>query len=290
MVKIGHKIPDLLFAAPPGTPVGVQVMSLTKLAGRVAPERLARPQRPAFHQLITVTGGSLRQTVDFHPYVVEPGAWLWIRPGQVQQWGSLTGVTGDLVLFQPSHLDAATASRVQLDDPYLPVLRQTDDAAGVRMALDHLAYEFGALGRMPLESHTAALRHLLAVLVLRLTYLAVPVIDHAATPDAAYLRFRSAVDSDFMRTRRVEDYARSLGYSTKTLARATQAAAGVSAKEFIDRRVVLEAKRLLAHSDQSAVQISQQLGFRAPTQFAKYFAQRTGQTPMAFRSAVAGQG
>ncbi|GAA1680741.1 AraC family transcriptional regulator [Kribbella yunnanensis] len=291
MVKTGLTIPSLQFAAPAGTPAGIEVMSLTELAGRMSPERLARPQRPHFHQLIAVTGGSLQQTIDFRTYELAAGDWLWIRPGQVQQWGALAGVTGDLVLFQPSHLDAQTAGRVQLDDPNVPVLRQpsADDAASVRMALDHLALEFRALGRMPLESHAASLRYLLAVLVLRLTHLAVPVTEPAVAADPAYLRFRSAVDSDFTRTRRVEDYARSLGYSAKTLARATQAAAGVSAKAFIDRRVVLEAKRLLAHSDDSAVQISQQLGFRTPTQFAKYFVQRTGQTPMAFRSEVSGR-
>ncbi|MET7277996.1 helix-turn-helix transcriptional regulator [Kribbella sp. NPDC005582] len=287
MVKSGQKIPDLPFAAPPGTPVGVQVMSLSELAGRVVSHRLARPH---FHQLITVTEGLLQQMVDFQTYELTPGAWLWVRPGQLQQWGALTGVTGGLVLFQPSHLDAQTAGNVQLDDPDLPVLRQPSaaDAVSVRMAFDHLALEFRALGRMPLESHAATLRHLLAVLVLRLTHLAAPVAEHTVAADPAYRSFRSAVDSDFTRTRRVEDYARSLGYSAKTLTRSTQAAAGMSAKAFIDRRVVLEAKRLLAHGDDSAAQISQQLGFRTPTQFAKYFVQRTGQTPLAFRQSVQG--
>ncbi len=82
----------------------------------------------------------------------------------------------------------------------------------------------------------------------------------APDPDATYLRFRDAVEKDFTRTRRVEDYAHFLGYSARTLSRAALAAAGLGAKEFIDRRVVLEAKRLLAHSDQTAARIADRLG------------------------------
>lgn len=143
-----------------------------------------------------------------------------------------------------------------------------------------------ALGRLPLEVHTEALRHLLAVLVLRLAHLTTPAGDPVPGPDPTYLRFRDAVERDFARTRRVEDYAGALGYSARTLSRATLAAAGVGAKEFIDRRVVLEARRLLAHSDHTAARIAGRLGFPSATHFSKYFRARTAQTPIAFRVMV----
>jgi AraC-like DNA-binding protein len=89
--------------------------------------------------------------------------------------------------------------------------------------------------------------------------------------------------------RRVEDYARTLGYSPRTLSRATMASAGVGAKDFVDRRVILEARRLLAHSDRSAEQIATQLGFSSATNFSKFFRQRTGASPIAFRADVRGE-
>ena len=94
-----------------------------------------------------------------------------------------------------------------------------------------------------------------------------PAGSPAPEPDATYLRFRDAVERDFARTRRVEDYAEALGYSARSLARATLAAADLGAKEFIGRRVVLEAKRLLAHSDHSAARIADGLGFSGATHF-----------------------
>ncbi|WP_407071587.1 helix-turn-helix domain-containing protein [Streptomyces sp. BK239] len=156
------------------------------------------------------------------------------------------------------------------------------------LAAEHLSREFRALGQLPLDVHIAALRHLLAVLLLRLAHLTVPAGGPAPEPDETYLRFRDAVERRFTVTRRVEDYAQMLGYSGRTLARATLAGGGLGAKEFIDRRVVLEAKRLLAHGDESAAQISDRLGFVTPSRFSAYFSQRTGRSPLDFRKEIRG--
>ncbi|WP_328686585.1 helix-turn-helix domain-containing protein [Streptomyces sp. NBC_00343] len=287
-----REIPEISFAAPAGTPAGVEVLTLADLRDRVSGERLAAPQRPDFHQLITLTGGTLWHTVDFTSYALEPGSWLWVRPGQVQQWGDLTHAEGTLILFRQEFLDPATTAGARTEDPHAPVLRRPlpEDAQSLRQAADHLAAEFQALGRLPLEIHMVALRHLLAVLVLRLAHLTAPAGSPAPEPDAIYLGFRDVLETDFARTRRVEDYAEVLGYSPRTLARATLATAGLGAKEFIDRRVVLEARRLLAHSDHSAARIADRLGFSSATHFNKYFHQRTGRTPIAFRDMVRGHG
>ncbi|MEV8530153.1 helix-turn-helix transcriptional regulator [Streptomyces sp. NPDC052000] len=293
MAKNGHasvrKIPEIPFAAPAGTPAGVEVLSLADLRRRMPTRHLALPQRPDFHHLLTLTDGTLWHTVDFSAFALDPGSWLWVRPGQVHQWGDLSHAEGTLILFQQDFLDPAIAAATE-QDSHPAVLHRPlpDDAAALRMAADHLTAEFHALGHLPLEIHTAALRHLLSVLVLRLTHLTAPAGSPAPEPNPTYLRFRDAVEKDFTRTRRVEDYARTLGYSARTLSRATLATAGLGAKEFIDRRVVLEAKRLLAHTDQTAARIANHLGFPSATHFSKYFHQRTGQSPIAFRDTVRG--
>ncbi|MEV5902403.1 AraC family transcriptional regulator [Streptomyces sp. NPDC052127] len=270
-----REIPEVPFAAPAGTPAGVEVMSLADLRGRVPERILAQPQRPDFHHLLALTSGDLRHTVDFAGHVLRPGSWLWVRPGQVQQWGALTQAEGTLILFRQEFLDAATATAARIDDPHAPVVSTpvAEDAEALDLAVEHLSREFRALGHLPLDVHLAT----------------VPVGSLAPEPDETYLRFRDAVERHFTRTRRVEDYAHMLGYSARTLARATLTAAGLSAKEFVDRRVVLEAKRLLAHSDRTAAQVSDQLGFAHPSQFSKYFLHRVGRSPIGFRDVVRGR-
>ena len=155
-------------------------------------------------------------------------------------------------------------------------------------AAEHLGRSFDAPGGLPADIHIAVLRHLLAVLVLRLVHVGVPRGGYATDAHGTFPRFREAVEHNFTRSRRLEDYAHALGYSARTLSRATQAAAGVNAKDFIDRRVILEARRLLAHGDHTAAQIAARLGFTSATNFGKYFHQRTSSTPIAFRNSVRG--
>ncbi|MFJ4876547.1 helix-turn-helix domain-containing protein [Streptomyces sp. NPDC088745] len=323
-------IPEVRFHAPGGAPAGVEVLTLAALRANACADSIAATHRPDFHHLLRLERGDLPLMVDFASYRVRPGEWLWVRPGQVHRWDGLYGAEGTLVLFEAGFPDPATSAAARLDDPFGPTVRGPGAAAAeaAGRALEHLHAEYRALRdagagpglppdtgtgtapglppdtgadpRLPpdaeaeaesglaLDAHLSVLRHLLAVLLLRLA----PVGESAAgcaEPDA-FLRFRTAVERDFARTRRVDDYARELGYAPRTLSRATLSAAGVGAKEFIDRRVVLEAKRLLAHSDHSASRVAALLGFRDAANFGKYFQQRTGESPLGFRTTARGGG
>ncbi|MFF0087270.1 helix-turn-helix domain-containing protein [Streptomyces canus] len=297
-VKMRHDhpqgIPEVPFKPSASAPAGLDVLSLAEFRACAGIGDGSHPRRPAFHHLLAVTSGTLRHTVDFTDYTLGPGNWLWSRPGQVQRWGDLTQSEGTLILFRQDIFDIPTAAAARLDDFQDPVVRApvAQDAHALQMALQHLATEFRNPGQLPLHVHTAVLRQLLAVLVLRLAHLTgatgTSLHELDADPDTTYLRFRDAVEQHFRRTRRVADYARLLGYSPRTLSRASLDATGIGAKQFIDRRVIVEAQRMLMHSDQTAVQIAAQLCFPSPTHFSKYFHQRTGQTPIAFRATALG--
>lgn len=287
MVKKGHsEVLEVRYAPPGGDAGGIEVMSFGQLHRRLRRRPgMEMAQRLDFHQLLTVQQGMVRHMVDFTDYMAAPGAWLWVRPGQVQQFHDLTSGSGWLVLFQPGVLDAATSAQTWLDDPFGRVHWELagDDAAAMEEALGHLVHEYEGTASLPAALRARILQHLLAVVMLRLTYQATPVGSPTADHPEAFVRFRSAVEERFARTRNVNDYARALGYSPRTLSRATTASAGVGAKEFIDRRVVLEAKRLLAHEEDPIGRVADRLGFDDASNFVKYFTQRTGLTPSAFR-------
>lgn len=267
-----------------GPTVGIEILTLSRLRGSAAAPELARPFRSDRHCLLTLTSGAMRHAVDFTEHAVGPGQWLWTRPGQVQQWGGLDRAEGTVIRFASGFLDPDTAIGVCADDPHAPVLRApaSEDHALLRAATTQLQWEHSA-DRLQPETRIQVLRHLLAVLVLRLTSLP----GGGTEPSEVYLAFRDAVERDFANTRRLSDYAEALAYSPRTLSRATLAAAGIPAKEFIDRRVILEAKRMLACSTAPAARIGERLGFTSATNFNKFFAQRTGTTPIAFRSEAA---
>ncbi|MFI9387435.1 helix-turn-helix domain-containing protein [Kutzneria sp. NPDC052558] len=283
MVKNGQpEIASLPYRAGVGAPPGVEVVDFAGLAARAAGHGVDpwSLQRPEFHKLIAVRSGTLRCSLDFTEHELRPGSWLWVRPGQVHRYDSdLRRAKGRVVLFLSGFLDGATAEIAGVDRvPALPSVEVGDDSAWPVLDLVDAAYVEWA--ERPAEIQVELLRHLLAVLVLRL---ALASGDVPRPVDDAFRRFHAAVERDFTRTHRVADYAAELGYSVRTLTRATQAAVGCGAKRFIEERVLLEAKRLLTHTDLPAAAVGQRVGFPDATAFTKFFRQHADQTPSDFR-------
>jgi AraC-like DNA-binding protein len=67
--------------------------------------------------------------------------------------------------------------------------------------------------------------------------------------------------------------------------RACLAATGRSAKQVVDDRVTLQARRLLAATEAPIADIGRQLGFPEPTNFGRFFHREVGTSPGAFRAA-----
>ncbi|KIF78207.1 translation initiation factor IF-2 [Streptomyces sp. 150FB] len=286
------EVADLAFWPTAGAPPGVEVFRCSALPPRaerhgVDPHSALRPD---FHQLIVVRSGTLRCSVDFTDHVLTDGHWLWIRPGQVRQYrSSVAEAEGTMVLFQSDYLDAAAVRAARLDEPGPGRPLDLRGARGTteRDVLALLQRQHDSPSTLPPELYAATMRHLLAVLVLRLAH-AAGRHDEVRRGGEAFQRFRLAVESDFARTRRVEDYAQLLGYSVRTLTRVTHAAVGCAAKRFIDDRVLLEAKRLLVHTGLAARTVGERLGFSEATTFARFFRRRTGMTPADFRDQARG--
>jgi AraC-like DNA-binding protein len=294
MVKNGQAprrpIADLNYRQHSRVGLGMEVLTLTDLAKRVDEAHLLRIHRPTFHHLVRVRRGTLRTMVDFDELEVPRHGWLWIRPGQVHRWGDLSRVDATLVLFRREFLSPPTAALAGLDgvgDLGAPVVMGLGGAAldDARRALAELEHSWSREDTPSEDARAAVLRHQLSVLVLHLahecrSHRGVEPLGTFETFDG----FRRAVEEGFGRSRRVEDYASELGWSVRTLTRATREATGLSAKEFIDRRVVLEAERLLAHTDLTATRVASLLGFDSATNFGKFFTQRSGRSPGAFRA------
>ncbi len=288
------EVPHVPYRPAAGTPPGLEVLDFARLLRRAAGHGvdIHAPRRPDFHEIISVRTGTVRCCVDSAEQRVPAGAWFWMRPGQVHRYLSdLTRVEGTVVLFTSDFPDAATREAVGLDRR---VWQRPLNPTGIqKAALDDtlrlLEAECGRLAELPLESHIGVMRHLLGVILLRLTHLGGGPGDEAADNEI-FLRFQQAVEQDFAGCHQVADYAARLGYSVRTLTRATRAATGLGAKRFIDDHILLEAKRLLHHTDLPPSAIGERLGFTYATAFSAFFQQRAGTTPTAFRVTVRGAG
>ena len=95
--------------------------------------------------------------------------------------------------------------------------------------------------------------------------------------------FRDLLEINYHKERHVNKYAEKINITEKRLNQASQKILGKSPKQMIDERLMLEAKRLLAHTNESVKEIGFALGFDEPTNFIKYFRKHSSLTPVEFK-------
>lgn len=235
------------------------------------------------HLLLLVTAGRGSHEVDFEAHRCRPGTVVWARPGQAVRYRPQPGLDAIAVSWPAGFLPALPASPLRPDDALGPVCWQLagEDEDAVIDEVSQLVVDCGRHGRDP--AGTALLRHQLAVLVLRLAT-ATPIDPY---PESAgretFRRFRREVEAGYPRCRQVTEYAERLGCSVRTLTRACLAASGRGAKQIIDDRVALQAKRLLRTTDLPVAEIGRRLGFAEATHFCRLFHRAVGCPPGDFR-------
>ncbi|MEQ1664596.1 MAG: helix-turn-helix domain-containing protein [Bdellovibrionales bacterium] len=95
--------------------------------------------------------------------------------------------------------------------------------------------------------------------------------------------FKDLLETGYKKQKQVNYYAREIIITEKRLNQATTKVLGKSPKEIIDDRIMLEAKRILAHTTVTVKEIGYDLGFEEPTNFIKYFKKHSQFTPTEFR-------
>ncbi|MGJ4931551.1 AraC family transcriptional regulator [Bradyrhizobium sp. HKCCYLS2038] len=290
MTKVAGDISWLGYS-PPGRKLDMEVFPFSDILRRTNPAVVRAPHRYEFHLLLLVTEGVPTQVVDFEPVQCAPGSILILRPGQVHSFGPDLDWEGWLVLFLPEFVP--TVSDVPADltpgrmlermpehirlDP--KAFRATNDAI-VTMADE-------ARSDVQAEIVHTLLRYQLCTLILRLHLLNGERGMAGAQRSSSMMRFvkfRELLEANYSSWHQVAPYAKALGCTEKSVNRASREATALGAKDYIARRVILEAKRLLAHTDKPIYLIAESLGFDEATNFSKFFRKYVAHSPVEFRA------
>lgn len=247
--------------------------------------------RHNFQEIIFVLNGRGRHTIDGQPADLVPYTVSLIAKGQVHRVEYSDGLAVYLVRFTDDFLPAELVSptwdyhgmlfnHVGLNQT-LPL--QPTDAEDVIRCLDLMEHEY-ALG--PVFQRYTTLRHLLAVLVIRLGR----VVENTLCPSGAghaaitvYQAFMPLLEQHFADRHDVQYYADALRMSPANLSRQLQALLGKTTKQLIDERIVLEARRLLQYTPQSIGEIAYALGYTDQFHLSKTFKRLAGVAPQEYR-------
>jgi AraC family transcriptional regulator, transcriptional activator of pobA len=130
------------------------------------------------------------------------------------------------------------------------------------------------------------LRVLLKRLIIKLTRLIKQQSPEGSlnTTDLDTVRqFNMLVENNYRKHHQVQDYARMMYKSPKTLSNLFSKYSEKSPLELINDRLFIESKRLLLYTDKSAGDISFELGFEEPAHFSRFFKRMSGDSPSGFK-------
>ncbi|MEM7032442.1 MAG: helix-turn-helix transcriptional regulator [Chloroflexota bacterium] len=253
---------------------------------------LSRPNRVNFYEIFWITAGEGVRYIDFKEYTIQPNTLFLLTPGQVHFWKlqQQPALDGYAILFLEEFLQLGTSAQVsflrELDFFHRidrdPVIYLTDGQAAV---FQHLVSEMQSEYQTQKLGRTHMLQSLVQIFLIQAQRHYQMRNTHLKPTTEALLidQLRTLIDQQFLSQRNVQAYADMLGITAGYLSKIAKTVTGVSAGVLIRERLVLEAKRLLAHTDNSVAEISFELQFDDPSYFGRFFKRETGQSPLSFR-------
>ena len=254
---------------------------------------LPYPHRHDFFHIVWVERGTGSHIIDSVRYDVRPGVIFFMSPGQVHDFELSPDTQGYTINFSAEFFalqmqDKNVLSHIPVYDHEKRVqalYTEGADADDLRDTLEAIRSEYE---NEQLRAQDM-IRSFLFILLVKASRLAAPAPAGDAVHRSLVLfrRFQVLLEEHFAEVQEPAEYARMLRTNERALNEAARRGGGATTAQMIRERVILEAKRLLAHSGAQVAQVAAQLGFEDPAYFSRCFKKHTGRTPLEFRQSLA---
>jgi AraC family transcriptional activator of pobA len=257
-----------------------------KLEDRLQP-KVPFPHKHDFFQIVFLFKGKGSHEIDFAKHQVKIGDVYIIKPGQVHKWILDKSTRGCIVEFyqESLNLDSVEQDIFRSLCESADLLRAASEVKNLEALCDQMRSEF----ENQKIGHQSVLKSLLNVVMVALYRIEQgPRIASARKPTAVkgntfIWELENLIEANFTKHHNVEFYAQSLKVSPKALTMRVLRLLEKSARDLIQERCLLEARRYLGYSSLSIAEISERLGFEDANYFTRFFRLKTGVTPGTFR-------
>lgn len=250
------------------------------------------PHRHDYYTVILVKEARGTHLIDFTAYELSGRQVYFIAPGQVHQLFEAEKSYGYAIVFSTQFLaenniplqfiEDLNLFKDYLDQPPLPL------SAEEFLKLSGYSEEMLSLFHSSMKFNSQAIGAYLKLFFIHCNNLcSLSFDDHPKTQAASGLlkRFKELLNTHHASWHSAAEYAEALHISADHLNRVVKSLVGKTAKEMIQSRITLAAKRLLYFSDLSTKEIGYSLGFTEPANFSAFFKNCTGISPSKFRKA-----
>lgn len=252
---------------------------------------ISKSHRHDFFFMVYFTQGSGTHTVDFVAYDIQPGDVFFMSPAQVHSWELSSDIDGFVLFFGADFYLKDFAHHKIFDFPFF---NTTQYQPLLHLPPAQLGWVTNTMQAMHDEFHQQAkrvdevLQSYLNILLIRFSRLYQQQTVSEASLHLVYQirELETLIDTHYTTEKRVQAYADKMHVSVKQLNHICKVALNKSTSELIQERVVLEAKRLLVHSDWTVAQIGAHLAYFDNAYFTRFFKKMTGMTPEQFRKSL----
>lgn len=250
-----------------------------------------KPHRHDFYTILLVEKSEGTHLIDFNEYAFGERQVFFVAPGQVHQVIEKSSPKGFSILFSRAFLMRNKISEFFIQDlnlfhdyAFAPPVELSED---VMNKVCSYATDMLELQQNPDTFSDEAMGALLKLILIQCN-------NSCALPESAFLQaengkssilrnFKMLIDNHFKVWHGVQQYADELNISTDHLNRVVKSQTGKTAKDHIQSKLIVEAKRQLYFSDMSSKEIGYYLGFSEPAHFSAFFKKNTGSSPSQFQ-------
>lgn len=269
-----------VYTLPPGAGGGMMVMC--QVVDGSPGSQVERPHRDSGYTFILQEKGITHIEIDFQVYQLQSPAVIFIRPGQVHR----------VIAFEAAEISTWMITAENLRPDYVLALNDLAPQSVVSLPIDSLAqlsltaglcraiFEAGKPNHLVLQD---ACNTLVGLVLSHFAAEAQPTINPTRFESVSNA-FKKVLELNYMTVKRPAAYADRLHISVSYLNECVVMASGRSVTESIRERVMLEAKRLLFHSNKSVKEIAAELGYDDFSYFTRIFVKTVGETPQRFRA------
>jgi AraC-like DNA-binding protein/quercetin dioxygenase-like cupin family protein len=251
------------------------------------------PHRHAYYAIIFIEKGEGVHYVDFMEYKVEDNSIFFILPGQMHQLLFLSHPKGWVMSFTEEFLVANSIPEKLVNDIYLfndygqsPPLPINETQMPVYLNIISQIEIFSQIQNYKTEAIGSLIKLFLIQSNNHCSLQKENNPQFLETTNHLLRAFKRLLNKHYVTHHLVSDYADMLAVTADYLNKTVKSITGKSAKEHIQSKLIIEAKRSLLFTNLSSKELSYDLGFDESAHFNNFFKKTTGLTPTEFRNSI----
>jgi len=268
---------------PSGTREGI-IIARTSTDGLPNFKEVERSHRDNGHVFILQQNGTTHIEIDFRDHLITASSIIYIHPDQIHRVIGFDNSTITSWIITSENLNR---ENLMLLESLAPLDALTLSAETFSIISETAALCIKFTERTDEKLYDTIIKEGCNTLVSLVAsqYLAkAKNTDNYSRSEVISKSFKLSLEHDFKIIKSPAAYAQSLNISTPYLNECVKNATGYSVSDHIQKRVILEAKRLLYYSNKSVKEIAADLGYDDYSYFTRLFVKVTGVTPLNFRT------